>query len=93
MPWQVGICLIVCSARDGPNRKSICSVKACMRSDAQVHVPPILLWQSLCGGGDLPKRDYQHIITCLECETLAKEINDALDDIENALDSHRVGPS
>jgi hypothetical protein len=64
-----------------------------MRSNAQVHVPPILLWQSLCGGSDLPQRDYQHIITCLECEMLARQINDALDEIESSFDQHRTGVS
>jgi len=56
-----------------------------MRKDTVAHVAPIRLWQCLCGGCDLPKSDYQHVITCAECEALATEIGDALDDLEETL--------
>jgi len=56
-----------------------------MRNDTAAHVAPIRLWQCLCGASDLPKSDYQHVITCAECEALATEIGDALDDLEEAL--------
>jgi len=49
------------------------------------HVEPLVLWQSACGGRDLSKRDYQHLIACTDCETLADEITGALDDIEKTL--------
>jgi len=48
-----------------------------MRNDTAAHVAPIRLWQCLCGASDLPKSDYQHVITCAECEALATEIGDA----------------
>ena len=50
-----------------------------------LHIEPLTLWQCACGGRALPKLDYQHIIVCPECETLAKEIAKALDDLEKAL--------
>ena len=56
-----------------------------MRKDTTPHVEPLVLWQSACGGRDLSKRDYQHLIACTDCETLADEITDALDDIEKTL--------
>jgi hypothetical protein len=36
-------------------------------------------------GRDLSKRDYQHLIACTDCETLADEIIDALHDLEKPL--------
>jgi hypothetical protein len=62
-----------------------------MRSETVGHVPPIRLWQALCGGAELPTRQYQHIIHCVECETLATQIGDALDDIEQALRRNNIG--
>ena len=56
-----------------------------MRTDPTVHVEPIRLWQSLCGGTALPARDHAHVIVCVECEALAIEIEDALNDIEEGL--------
>jgi hypothetical protein len=53
-----------------------------MRNDTTPHVEPLVLWQSACGGRDLSKRDYQHLIACTDCETLADEIIDALHEIE-----------
>jgi hypothetical protein len=66
-------------------------VKQFMRSETVDHVPPIRLWQALCGGAELPKRQYQHIIHCVACETLATQIGDALDDIEDALRRNNIG--
>jgi len=65
--------------------------KQFMRSESIRHVPPIRLWQALCGGAELPKRQYQHIIHCVACETLATQIGDALDDIEAALRRNNIG--
>lgn len=62
-----------------------------MRNETVGHVPAIRLWQALCGGAELPTRQYQHIIHCVECETLATQIGDALDDIENALRRNNIG--
>jgi hypothetical protein len=62
-----------------------------MQGDTIRHVPAIRLWQALCGGKELPNRQYQHIIHCLACEKLATQIGDALDDIENALRRHNIG--
>jgi len=50
-----------------------------------LHIEPLTLWQCACGGRALPRRDFQHIIICPECETLAKEIGQALDDLEKGL--------
>jgi hypothetical protein len=64
-----------------------------MQSETIGHVPAIRLWQALCGGAELPKGQYQHIIHCVACETLATQIGDALDDIENALRRNNIGVS
>jgi hypothetical protein len=56
-----------------------------MRKAASAHVEPIVFWQCACGGIDLSKRDYLHLIACSECGTLADEITDALHDIEKRL--------
>jgi hypothetical protein len=56
-----------------------------MRKETTPHVKPIVLWQFACGGLDLPKRDYLHLIACTDCETLAHEITDALRDVEKKL--------
>lgn len=57
-----------------------------MRSaTAPVHVSPLLLWQCLCGGGDLTRADHEHVILCEQCEALADEIAGALDDLEKTL--------
>jgi hypothetical protein len=72
---------------------SVSGVKVFMQNDAIGHVPPIRLWQALCGGAELPTRQYQHIIHCVACETLATQIGDALDDIENALRRNNIGIS
>jgi hypothetical protein len=50
-----------------------------------LHIQPLTLWQCACGGRDLPRRDYQHIIVCTECKMLATEIGEALDDLEKGL--------
>jgi hypothetical protein len=56
-----------------------------MRNNTTLHVEPITFWQCACGGIDLSKRDYLHLIACTDCETFADEITDALDDIEKTL--------
>ncbi len=56
-----------------------------VKDDPAHHVQPLVLWQCACGARDLPKRDYQHIIDCAGCETLATEIGEALDDLEKGL--------
>jgi hypothetical protein len=61
--------------------------------DSMGHVPAIRLWQAICGGAELPKGQYQHVIQCVECETLASQIGDALDDIEEALRRNKIGIS
>ena len=53
-----------------------------MQKQTTAHVEPIRLWKSACGHRDLSKRDCEHIITCEECETLGREIGDALNDLE-----------
>jgi hypothetical protein len=73
------------------NRSS--GVKYIMQSETLVHVPPIRLWQALCGGAQLPQGQYQHIIHCVACEQLATQIGDALDDIEMALKRNNIGMS
>lgn len=64
-----------------------------MREEIALHVPPIRLWQSLCGGTELATRDYEHVIHCLECEQLAMAIGDALDEIEGTLRNSSSGGS
>jgi hypothetical protein len=56
-----------------------------MRNHATAHVEPMVLWQYACGGRDLSEHDYLHFVSCKDCETLAEEITDALDDIEKQL--------
>jgi len=73
------------------HRKAASGVKQFMQNETVGHVPPIRLWQALCGGAELPKRQYQHIIHCVACETLATQIGDALDDIEDALRRNKIG--
>jgi hypothetical protein len=55
-----------------------------MQNHPTVHIKPLTLWQCACGGADLSNRDYEHIMGCPECETLAVAISDALNDIEKA---------
>jgi hypothetical protein len=55
-----------------------------MRDNSTVHVEPLTLWQCACGGPELSKSDYQHVIACSACETLAEGMTDALNDIEKA---------
>ena len=62
-----------------------------MRSETIDHVPAIRLWQALCGGAELQRGQYQHVIQCSACETLATQIGDALDDIEAALRRNNIG--
>ncbi len=56
-----------------------------MKTDEATHVQPLVLWQCACGGLDLAKRDFQHVIACTQCETLAVEIWNALDDLHKSL--------
>jgi hypothetical protein len=51
------------------------------------------LWQCACGGLSLSKCDYQHVIACPECETLAVAISDALNDIEKAYGRRHIAAS
>jgi hypothetical protein len=60
--------------------------------DASVHVRPIVLWQFLCGGIELPLRDYEHIATCLACETFGDEVVDALGRLETELHNRMAAP-
>jgi len=68
-------------------------VKDYMRSEIETieHVPAIRLWQAMCGGAELPTRQYEHVIHCVACETLATQMGDALDDIEEALRRNHLG--
>jgi hypothetical protein len=75
------------------HRNATSGVKHFMRNETMGHVPAIRLWQALCGGAELPKGQYQHIIHCVACETLATQIGDALDDIEDSLRRHHIGMS
>ena len=52
-----------------------------MRELTTLHVEPSKLWQCACGAGELPLRDYEHVIGCPACEKLITEIAEALDDI------------
>lgn len=63
-----------------------------MQNNPTADVEPITLWQCASGGRHLSKRDYQHVIACSECETLASENGDALEDIEKKL-SRRHHPT
>jgi hypothetical protein len=62
-----------------------------MQNDMTTHVEPIVFWQSACGGRDLSRHDYLHLIACPDCTALADQIADALNDIEQAL--HGLRPS
>jgi len=61
-----------------------------MQNDAAVHIQPLVLWQCACAARDLPESAYRHIIACSECDRLATEIGEALDDLERVL-SRRHG--
>jgi hypothetical protein len=56
-----------------------------MTNDTDVHVQPIVLWQFICGGIDLPSRDYEHIVNCMACEIFGEEICEALGRIPASL--------
>ena len=64
-----------------------------MQNVATVHVEPLTFWQCVCGGPSLSKRDYQHVIACPECETLAVAISDDLNDIEKAFGRRHIAAS
>ena len=66
-------------------------VQSFMQSETVGHIPAISLWQALCGVAELPKGQWQHMIQCDACETLATQIGDALDDIEAALRRNNIG--
>jgi hypothetical protein len=53
-----------------------------MQKHSTGHVEPLRIWQCASGHSGLSKRDYQHIMSCAECETLGREIDDALKDLE-----------
>jgi len=64
-----------------------------MQNNPTVHVEPLVFWQCACGGPDLSQRDYQHVIHCPECETLALAITDSLNDIEKAFGRRHITAS
>ena len=72
-----------------------CAMVNHMRNDTTPHVEALVLWQSACGGRGLSKREYQHLIACIDCGTLADEITAALNDIEKTLTRRNlsIGPS
>jgi hypothetical protein len=51
------------------------------------------LWQFICGGIDLPMRDYQHILKCLACESFGEQICEALGRIETVFAGPRTSSS
>ena len=53
-----------------------------MGNHPTAHVAPLRFWQCASGYRDLSTRDYDHIISCTECEMLARQIDDALKDLE-----------
>jgi len=59
-----------------------------MQKQPTAHVDPQRFWKCACGHRDLSRRDYEHITSCAECETLAREIGDALNDLGKKL-GHR----
>jgi hypothetical protein len=59
-------------------------------TNTNAHVQPIVIWQFVCGGVELPLRDYQHIVDCAACETLGEQICDALARLETALHDREV---
>jgi hypothetical protein len=38
------------------------------------HVDPMVFWQSACGGRDLSRHDYLHLLACPDCTALAGQI-------------------
>jgi hypothetical protein len=60
-----------------------------MQNQPTAHVEPLRFWQCACGHRDLSKSDYEHIISCAECETLARQIGEALDDLEKQVGRRR----
>jgi hypothetical protein len=64
-----------------------------MQDNPKAHVEPLTFWQYACGGPNLSRRDYQHVIACPECETLAGAISDALNDIEKAFGGPHIAAS
>jgi hypothetical protein len=64
-----------------------------MQNNPTIHVEPLTFWQCACGGLSLSKRDYQHVIACPKCETLAVAISDALNDIEKAFGRRHIAAS
>jgi hypothetical protein len=55
-----------------------------MQNNPVAHVEPLTFWQCARGGPDLSNRDYQHVISCPECQMFGEAISDALNDIENS---------
>jgi len=65
-----------------------------MRSATTIeHVSPMLLWQCLCGGSELPFADHEHVILCEQCENLADQIAGALDDLQKSLERRQATAS
>ena len=58
-----------------------------MTNEAEIHVRPIVLWQFICGGVELPLSDYEHIANCIACETFGEQIFEALRRVETTLQS------
>jgi hypothetical protein len=64
-----------------------------LTTNTNVHVQPIVLWQFICGGVELPLRDYQHIVHCTACDTFGEQICDALTGLDTALSGRQVSRS
>jgi hypothetical protein len=65
-----------------------------MRSATTIeHVSPLLLWQCLCGGGELTFADHEHVILCEQCENLADQIAGALNDLQKSLERRQATAS
>jgi hypothetical protein len=84
---------IVCSTSLVCGLSVTLKLRIYMQENPTIHVEPLTLWQCACGGLNLSKRDYQHVIACPECETLAVAISDALNDIEKAFGRRHIAAS
>lgn len=50
----------------------------------KLHVPTMLLWGYTCGAANLTDDHFEHLLFCLDCQTMVNQFIDVLDEIAAA---------
>ena len=55
--------------------------------EAKPHIAVTDLWRYTCGTVNLPEEEFEHLLTCIECQSLVSQFIDVLEQLPRAKSS------